>query len=406
MANFPLLEPTSDVEFEDADEPTSPGNGRILLDIFRRDGRPFSSKIPDPDIKYIWTLFGGKTSDLKSFGQRIIPKRSVRITYKFRTSISLLDYLAAPQVQFTVDRSGRSNYYEGRFQSIVNLKETAEIGDTVKLTVVSAFPEVSLEKLENWLKFFGEIRESLTVSHDEEGIEVGNACCLIKLAHHLPEFLPIYGVKARIYYIGQPKQCSFCFRLGHVKRDCTYDRISFTEYAYRLQKTGNFKDAMFGSWIKSIEAKKRRRSPHDERPTKRRGNDNRKPDRREAYDGYDLRSHLKKKDLRGRLESNHTKGRYRGRSPSYDRNRDDRRNRWESYGSPRRGRSPTSPRSGRRPSPTPRVKSIIVEPSSRKRDRSTSRDDYHERTPYYTPRDAKRRYDDSSKSRRGSYDRN
>jgi len=78
MSDFPMLE--VDHESED-DLPSSPGGRSILLEVFHLEGRPFCQKVPDTELKQFWVLLGRHTSELKSVGQRIIPRRGLRITF-------------------------------------------------------------------------------------------------------------------------------------------------------------------------------------------------------------------------------------------------------------------------------------------------------------------------------------
>jgi len=252
--------------------------------------------------------------ELKSVGSNIIPNRALRITFKLRSPIAVEEICSIPEVRFTIDRSGQHLNYEGRFLDF-GKGDLAEIGDVVKLTVLSAYPEVSLSKIANWLQLFGTIREPLSVLKDEDDIEVKNVFCRLQLKHHLPEFLPIYGAKARIYYVGQPRQCSRCHKLGHVQKDCNNDKTSWIEFINKLRRTSFYDDSLFGTWINQREkgSNKRNRSPmpFDEPCDDRR---EKRSDKRNN-DGRDLRSHLRTKDARNRIESSRYLGRTRGRSP-------------------------------------------------------------------------------------------
>jgi len=420
--NHPLLEPIE----VDEDVPMSPNDTVILVELYRLNGKSFHYKITDEEIKEIWTILGRRLSELKSIGQRIIPGRALRITYKLKSALSYTEISSTPDVYITVDRSGQKLNYEARFLSF-GKEEQAEPGDVVRLTILSAYPEVSFGKIESWLALFGTIREPLSVAIDKDGIEVGNVTCKFQIKHHLPEHLPIYGVKARLYYVGQPKQCSFCYKLGHVKKDCNYEKTSWTQYIIRLRKTGHYTDSMFGNWVNTIDGKKRRRSP----PPFDEPKEDRYEKRRYARPSNDLREKLRTKDARGRIENKHYLGRYRGRSPRYQERtpykhhqrssrqnysespRYDRASRRSFYHEPRENyfdepryrpsrrrydESPMdddyeyeSPRRTSQKTPEPRVRSVVVQPDTKKRDRSPSSD-----IEFFTPKGAKRRQGDDN----------
>jgi hypothetical protein len=70
----------------------------------------------------------------------------------------------------------------------------------------------------------------------------------LKLAFQIPEFLPMWGKKARVYYHGIPPFCVSCYELGHVKNSCKSGTISWRDYIHRLTDTGISKE-LFGSWL-------------------------------------------------------------------------------------------------------------------------------------------------------------
>jgi hypothetical protein len=60
----------------------------------------------------------------------------------------------------------------------------------------------------------------------------------LRLSYLLPEFLPIRGKRARIYYHGIPPFCVLCYALGHVRQECQNNPVSWNEYVDGLKDTG------------------------------------------------------------------------------------------------------------------------------------------------------------------------
>jgi hypothetical protein len=71
----------------------------------------------------------------------------------------------------------------------------------------------------------------------------------LTIEDHLPEWIPMFGRKVRIYYHGMRKQCNNCYDLDHLKKDCTAPRLNWMGYVEKLRKTGKYEDQMFGSWL-------------------------------------------------------------------------------------------------------------------------------------------------------------
>jgi hypothetical protein len=80
------------------------------------------------------------------------------------------------------------------------------------------------------------------------GYTNGSYVVKLKLAYHIPEYLPMFGKKARVYYHGIPGFCVSCHETGHVKNDCDSNSISWRDYIKKLIELGIPKP-LFGSWL-------------------------------------------------------------------------------------------------------------------------------------------------------------
>jgi len=70
----------------------------------------------------------------------------------------------------------------------------------------------------------------------------------LRLTFQIPEFLPIFGKKARIYYHGMPLFCGGCHNVGHLKLDCKLDTTDWWGFIDRL-KLASVPVEYFGTWI-------------------------------------------------------------------------------------------------------------------------------------------------------------
>lgn len=48
--------------------------------------------------------------------------------------------------------------------------------------------------------------------------------------------------------------CANCFAVGHFRKDCRRERVSWLDYIKNLGSTGRFTDDMFGRWIGILRA--------------------------------------------------------------------------------------------------------------------------------------------------------
>lgn len=92
----------------------------------------------------------------------------------------------------------------------------------------------------------------------------------VHLNYLIPEHLPIFGVKAKAYYHGMPKQCGSCFELGHIKSECQSDPKSFFEYVNFLAAEGIPAEHL-GVWTERAPLRSRARGARGPRGQRGRG---------------------------------------------------------------------------------------------------------------------------------------
>jgi len=80
-------------------------------------------------------------------------------------------------------------------------------------------------------------------------VEIDVCLADVQLENHIPETLPAYGLRLRIYYHGNKQQCNKCYGLGHCKFECKSKPVTWAQYVQELKSTGSFSDDMFGNWL-------------------------------------------------------------------------------------------------------------------------------------------------------------
>lgn len=78
----------------------------------------------------------------------------------------------------------------------------------------------------------------------------------LKLEKHIPEYLPMYGRKIRIFYAGMPKQCNNCLEQGHIKSECESEKKDWFSYIEELISSGEYHIDLFGDWPDVIKRKR------------------------------------------------------------------------------------------------------------------------------------------------------
>lgn len=403
---------SSDSELMDVSAPLEEGYvDRIQIDVTKCNGEKFWNLIPDSEIRKVWTFTLKRSFDeVESHGFKQIQKQCLRLNFILKNPTKIVEISSTPDLSFSYNILGKPNLFFARIRGYETAIPTPKIGDTVTITVLRTFSEVGPEHITAWLSHFGVTVGRHYFDKDSEGNPTGNYHIKLVLAHHIPEFLPIYGIKARVYYPGMLKQCRKCYRVGHLQKACEKERIQWIDFVERLVQTNLYPKKLFGSWIEILVDKysatpgKLKVTIVGDKQTRKyipaRGPRNRS-ESREKYsearrDSRSPRRDSRSSQIRGRYpRGSYHSGRYQSRrSP-----RRDRYPHWESHRE--RRRSPTRDRSPERD---------YYNNRSPRRDRSPrGRDNYQryrsparDRSPYQEYKYRRENKQDSRESR-GSY---
>jgi len=116
---------------------------------------------------------------------------------------------------------------------------------TVKQLLVVTNPGfffVNTDEIKNFTLSFSNIKDS-------ENLNTEAISATIELTEHIPEWLPMYGCRVRIYYHGMKTQCNSCWQLGHFSQKCTNKKLSWKEFINHLAESGKFEKDLFGRWL-------------------------------------------------------------------------------------------------------------------------------------------------------------
>jgi hypothetical protein len=109
-----------------------------------------------------------------------------------------------------------------------------------------------------WLEQFGEpighVTEELYPDSDSEGDPTGNGTYTVKMKLHspIPQLLPMWGKRIRIYYRGVQKLCPRCFG-NHPRKNCKSEKRRWVDYV--LDFMGQYQDIpdeIYGRWYQVI----------------------------------------------------------------------------------------------------------------------------------------------------------
>jgi len=117
------------------------------------------------------------------------------------------------------------------------------------------------EEITKWLSVYGELlteieEEEIRFSDedDSEGSEIqlgtGKFSVKMRITADIPQYLPMFGHKAKIYYRGIKKTCTNCYKGGHYRKDCQAEKVDWIDYVRTfINQNEAIPEEMFGRWF-------------------------------------------------------------------------------------------------------------------------------------------------------------
>ena len=110
------------------------------------------------------------------------------------------------------------------------------------------------EKMMMWLEMFGtragELSEDIHPDSDSETSPIGSGTYSVKmkLTRDIPQLIPMFGKRIRIYYRGVQKLCTNCFG-GHSRLHCRKDKVRWIDYVLKfMDQNPDIPEEMYGRW--------------------------------------------------------------------------------------------------------------------------------------------------------------
>jgi len=118
-------------------------------------------------------------------------------------------------------------------------------------------------QIKHWLECYGTLESEVEETKfgrddsededddDEPDFGRGNYSVKVRLDKRIPQYLPMFGMKIKIYYRGIAKMCTNCYKTGHIQKDCDELRVSWIEYVTDfINNNEDIPEGLFGRWMK------------------------------------------------------------------------------------------------------------------------------------------------------------
>lgn len=117
----------------------------------------------------------------------------------------------------------------------------------MKLFVRYTHREVPLEQIDEWIALYGTIISESKFETHSTGFKSNVYTTHVKLTYLIPEYLPIRGKRAKLYYHGMPSFCTACHTVGHLTSTCTNEPATWSDYIEKLRSC-EVPFEFFGTW--------------------------------------------------------------------------------------------------------------------------------------------------------------
>ena len=247
------VENISDTSIFKTQKPEGAFRDEIVVEINTLDGEDYRGTVTTKEaIKTIFVeVMGFEREDLGSL--TIGYSKGRIVTYKLLNQFNIDTLSSIENFEFkreSKNRKGESivSVLGCRIRGIRRVREPTQILPQYAdegyrwIKIEGAEYRLDKEQIASWLEFWGTLASDITedkIADDsddsESGHMIGNGTYSVKmkLRSDLPQFLPMFGKRIRIYYRGIIKKCTNCFG-AHARKACNQERVLWIQYVSDL----------------------------------------------------------------------------------------------------------------------------------------------------------------------------
>ena len=203
------------------------------------------------------------------------------ITYRLKERLNIDEEFHRDTFSYTREGVEGPVVIEGRIRGVRSMDGygTFISGDQTRLKIKNCKWSIDEEVINEWLDYYGEVTTPVKEeTHREAGANVdtgagagtedeedeqdekscaplgtGNLWVTMKLSWKIPQFLPMMGRKVEIYYRGIEQTCVNCYQEGHMRKDCTNEKVHWLDYVSHFIETNELRPEIYGRWFQLTE---------------------------------------------------------------------------------------------------------------------------------------------------------
>ena len=237
----------------------NPDGTLFKFEVTGINDKPFYGSLAECEILLIWEkTLGRSREEIYAMSYNRSLTRNFKVTIKL--NLDIIPSEVYPEPTFIFYRKSSPDANDDDEGDAIHCKiigydnaKPVELGQVTRITARTNDFTVTPDEINAWLSKYGVVAKTYDYMRNSLGLRSDIFETEIRLARHIPEFLPIAGRKVQISYPGIPKACNNCFGTGHMKRNCKSKKVEWITRVAELRKTGEFVDSMFGGWISILD---------------------------------------------------------------------------------------------------------------------------------------------------------
>ena len=241
----------------------------IVVELQTLDDQPFKGKLTTREarITIFETILGFKQVDLASIV--LTYSRGQIVAYKLKQPFNIDELKNIEHFELERPRMVRGEERNSILKCKIRGIRTGQRADGESYSdtgmrwvkIEGCEFRVSREQMIEWMSFFGEVKSDVTEDmfggSDDSADDlppVGNGIYSVKMKieRDMPQFIPMYGKRVRLYYRGIVKRCTNCFR-PHQRSQCKNEKVTWAEYVGGFAEIfPDIPHVMYGKWSSMI----------------------------------------------------------------------------------------------------------------------------------------------------------
>ncbi len=130
----------------------------VILEIYKKDDKPFDSLLPRDTLKEIWTELGRDPNEVKVLTFERQLRKCLKVSYKLRKEVPLLEISQSYEIIVEAKLGPNIHYFNAKFPQFREI--VCELGQLITVTFCNLPCDIDCEDLRQWMEVFGTVKSN------------------------------------------------------------------------------------------------------------------------------------------------------------------------------------------------------------------------------------------------------